>query len=228
MARRYTLSLLAAVLALGLPSVVSAQMQPGITFPPLAEPASRGLRGHYFLEKGRQAFERGRYASALDRWQISAYWGHKIAQYNLGLMHFKGVGVKTDHARGVAWLALAAERGDTPLADALEWGYAQLTPEEIARANAIWREELKPRYGDAVAMPRAMSLWRMDLAMQTGSHLGHTIGPLAVTEFSTGETIDGMNRQHRLRSQGGPYEANPVYPRVEVGDLVPLESKRRR
>ncbi|MDC8015010.1 hypothetical protein [Tahibacter soli] len=90
-------------------------------------------------------------------------------------MHFKGAGVSADRARGVAWLALAAERGDPPLADALEWGYAQLTPEEVARANAIWRDELKPRYGDAVAMPRAMSLWRMDLVMTTGSHLGYTI-----------------------------------------------------
>jgi TPR repeat protein len=142
-------------------------------------------------------------------------------------MHFKGAGVSADRARGVAWLALAAERGDPPLADALEWGYAQLTPEEVARANAIWRDELKPRYGDAVAMPRAMSLWRMDLVMTTGSHLGYTIGPLEVTDYSTGETIDGMTRQRRLREQGGPY-ANPVYPRVEVGDLVSLESKRRR
>lgn len=218
---------LAAALVAGLPCAAMAQMIPGAAFPPLPEPTSRFVRGNYFLEKGTEAFRRGQLESALYRWDISAYWGHKIAQYNLGLMHFKGVGVPADHARGVAWLALAAERGDPPLADALEWGYAQLSPAEVDRANAIWREELKPRYGDAVAMPRAMSLWRMDMAMTTGSHLGYTIGQLAVTDFSTGETTDGMNRQRRLREQGGPY-ANPLYPRVEVGDLVPLESKRRR
>ena len=227
MARRFSLSLLAAALTLGLIAPAGAQMVPGVTFPPLPEPQSRFKRGHYFLEKGTQAFRRGQLDSALHRWDVSAYWGHKIAQYNLGLMHFKGVGVPADHARGVAWLALAAERGDPPLADALEWGYAQLTPEEIDRANAIWREELKPRYGDAVAMPRAMSLWRMDLVMTTGSHLGYTIGPLEVTDFSTGETIDGMTRQRKLHAEGGPY-SNPIYPRVEVGDLVPLEQKKRR
>lgn len=216
----------AVALVFGLPLAATAQMLPGVSFPPLPEPQSRFNRGNYFLEKGTQAFKRGQLESALYRWDISAYWGHKIAQYNVGLMHFKGVGVRLDHARGVAWLALAAERGDPPLADALEWGYAQLTPEEVARANAIWREELKPRYGDAVAMPRAISLWRMDLVMTTGSHLGYTIGQLQVTDFSTGETIDGMTRQRRLHEQGGPY-SNPIFPRVEVGDLVPLESKRR-
>ena len=217
---------LAAALALALPFAAVAQMTPGMQFGLNAEPQSRFERGKYFLVKGTQAFQRGQLDSALHRWGISAYWGHKIAQYNIGLMHFKGVGVPADHARGVAWLALAAERGDPPLKDALEWGYAQLTPEEIDRANTLWRE-LKPRYADAAAMPRAMSLWRMDLAMTTGSHLGYTIGPLEVTNTITGETTDGMQRQRELLERGGPY-ANPLYPRVEVGDLIPLEQPARR
>lgn len=189
------------------------------------EPSSRHNRGTYFLRKGETAFRRGDYAAAEHRWEISAYMGHKVAQYNLGLMYFKGVGHKADRARGVAFLAVAAERGDAPLEQALQWAYAQLTPEEAKRADALWREQIKPRYADEVAMPRALSVWRMDLIMATGSHTGHVIGPLVVTDLSTGISEDGMNRQRRLHEQGGPY-ANPLYPRVEVGDLVPLEKKR--
>jgi len=189
------------------------------------EPSSRHNRGNYFLRKGETAFQRGDYASAEHRWEISAYMGHKVAQYNLGLMYFKGVGLKADRPRGVAFLAVAAERGDPPLEQALQWAYAQLTPEEARRADTLWREQIKPRYADEAAMPRAMSVWRMDLVMATGSHTGHVIGPLEVTDLSTGIVDDGMTRQRRLHEQGGPY-TNPLYPRVEVGDLVPLEKKR--
>lgn len=218
--------LLAAVLAGGVPAYAAAQMTPGMQFPMTPEPQSRFNRGNYFLAKGEQAFKRGRLESARNNWDISAYWGHKIAQYNLGLMYFKGVGVTVDRPRGVAWLALAAERGDAPLENALEWAYAQLTPAEVDYANKLWRDELKPRYADAVAMPRAMSLWRMDLVTMTGSHLGHTIGNMTVLDFANGETIDGMLWQRKLHEAGGPYP-NPIYPRVEVGDLVPLEKRRK-
>lgn len=212
------------LLLLSLAPPAQAQLMPHSTAS--AEPESRFNRGNYFLRKGEQAFRRGHYASAEHRWEISAYMGHKVAQYNLGLMYFKGVGVKPDRARGVAFLAVAAERGDAPLEQALAWAYGQLQPEEIARANAIWRNELKPRYADDVAMPRAMSVWRMDLVMTTGSHTGHVIGPLEVINLNTGIVEDGMTRQRRLHEQGGPYP-NPLYPRVEVGDLVPLEKTRR-
>lgn len=66
-------SLLAAVLAAGLPFAAAAQMVPGATFGPLPEPQSRFNRGNYFLEKGTQSFRRGQLESALYRWDISAY-----------------------------------------------------------------------------------------------------------------------------------------------------------
>src|SRR5262245_24380587 len=118
------------VLALGvLLSGIAAASNPAYD-----EPRSRYDRGGYFFAKGEQAFKRGQLESARYRWDISAYWANKIAQYNLGLMYFKGVGVPMDRARGVAFLAVASERGDAPLKDALEWAHAQLTPEEVDRA----------------------------------------------------------------------------------------------
>jgi TPR repeat protein len=185
------------------------------------EPPSRFNSGNYFLTKGEQEFLRGRHASALERWKISAFWGQKIAQYNLGLMYFRGVGTTADRARGVAWLALASERGDEPFKDALEWGYAQLDAAGIEQANRIWREELKPRYGDTVALPRAMKLWLADTRMSTGSRTGHPIGPLTVGG-EQGE--EGMNWYREQKEKTRP-DARRVYPKVEIGDMRSLEKK---
>ena len=37
-----------------------------------------------------------------------------MAQFNLGLMYMKGLGVKADYVEGWAWLDLAAKGGDKP------------------------------------------------------------------------------------------------------------------
>jgi TPR repeat protein len=185
---------------------------------------TRGVRGDHFLALGMREFQRGNYASAKDRWEVAAYWGQKVAQYNLGLMYYKGVGVPVDRPRGVAWIALSSERGEPALRDALARTYATLAPDEVERANALWNDELKPRYGDKVAMPRALSLWRADHVMTTGSHTGHVIGPLAVNNGS-GIDEDGMQRQKRLAESGEPF-GNPIYPRVEVGDLMSLDAAK--
>jgi hypothetical protein len=184
------------------------------------EPPSREGSGNYFLKLGEREFTHGRPRRAFAHWELSAFWGHKIAQYNLGLMYFKGVGVGRDRARGLAWLTLAAERGDVPFVKALEWCRTQLGPDDLARARSIV-DELSPRYADAVALPRAQTIWMLDSRMSTGSHIGMPIGPLVVYGPSGEE--DGMNRQRHLQ-QRGPY-TNPLYPRVEVGDLRSLESR---
>lgn len=209
-------SLLFGVLLAGSAGVVHAAYD-GDEF---ASSRTRGVRGDHFLALGMREFQNGNYESAKNRWEIAAYWGQKIAQYNLGLMYFKGVGVPVDRARGVAWIALSSERGEPALRDALAQTYAQLDAKETERANALWNDELKPRYGDAVAMPRALSLWRSDFVMTTGSHTGYVIGPLEVDNLS-GMNEDGMQRQKRLAQSGAPF-ANPIYPRVEVGDLMPI------
>lgn len=185
------------------------------------EPSSREGSGNYFLTLGEREFARGRPKRAFAHWELSAYWGHKIAQYNMGLMYFKGVGVTRDRARGLAWLTLAAERGDVPFVKALAWARARTEPADADRAQAIL-EELSTRYADAVALPRAHTIWLLDSRMSTGSPIGMPVGPLLVQ--GPGGEEDGMNRQRRLQ-QRGPYESS-LYPRVEVGDLRSLEHSR--
>ena len=50
----------------------------------------------------------------LENWFREARQGKPQAQYNLGVVYFKGVGVSTDHEEAFKWFAKAAEKGSVP------------------------------------------------------------------------------------------------------------------
>ena len=58
-----------------------------------------------------QAFRKGDYATAFREWQAAARQGHPEAEYNLGLMYLKGLGVPKDPEEAFRWLYDAAEKG---------------------------------------------------------------------------------------------------------------------
>ena len=64
---------------------------------------------------GVAAYDRGDYATAMRLFRPLAEQGRADAQYNLGNMYSKGLGVPQDYAEAVKWYRLAAEQG---LADA--------------------------------------------------------------------------------------------------------------
>ena len=72
----------------------------------LAAPAWAGFA------EGVAAFERRDYATALREFRPLAEQGHADAQFNLGLMYYKGQGVPQDHAEAMKWYRKAAEQGD--------------------------------------------------------------------------------------------------------------------
>ena len=67
------------------------------------------------LNKGLTAAQNGDFAAALKEWKPLADQGDADAQYYLGVMYEKGVGVPQDSKEAVKWYRLAAEQG---LADA--------------------------------------------------------------------------------------------------------------
>jgi hypothetical protein len=144
-----------------------------------SEPPSRFFPGKYFQQKAQFYLKKKDYSFALQMFELSGFWADKISQYNAGLMHFNGIGVPADKARGVAWLRIAAEAHDDLAERALQLAQADLNDAERARAEAIWNE-LDHKYGDRVSLPRALAQYEQDMAMLTGSHLGHPIGPLTV------------------------------------------------
>jgi TPR repeat protein len=128
----------------------------------LEEEIARYLPGVSFFQKGLDAYRKGQTAAAIDAWQSSAGWAMKDAQYNLGLAYFKGTGVAADRPRGLAWLALAAERKNPTMQASLAAAWDGATDAEHQQANALWRE-LKKEYGDDVALPKAKKRFETEL-----------------------------------------------------------------
>ena len=63
------------------------------------------------FQKGLAAFNAGDYATALKEWTPLAEAGGYVAQYNLGYMYAKGIGVPQDYAEAVKLYQLSAEQG---------------------------------------------------------------------------------------------------------------------
>jgi len=128
----------------------------------LEEEIARYLPGVSFFQKGLDAYRKGQAAAAIDAWQSAANWAMKDAQYNLGLAYFKGTGVAADRPRGLAWLALAAERRNPTMQASLAAAWDGATDAEHQQANAIWRD-LSKQYGDDVALPKAKKRFETEI-----------------------------------------------------------------
>jgi hypothetical protein len=64
------------------------------------------------LEAGREAFNRGDFATALEELRPLAEQGDVTAQIALGALYSKGLGVPQDFTEAAKWIHLAAEQGD--------------------------------------------------------------------------------------------------------------------
>lgn len=64
------------------------------------------------FDAGKEAYERGDYATALKEFRPLAAQGDAAAQYNLALMYDFGLGVPQDHAEAATWFRKAAEQGN--------------------------------------------------------------------------------------------------------------------
>ena len=147
-----------------------SMMYPGVAVG-LDEEESRFLPGLYYFNKGCDYEKRGDTKAAIDAWEIAAGWAMKDAQLKLGLAYFQGKGVDADRPRGLAWLALAAERKDASYEAVLATAWDEASASEHDRANALWRE-LRKANGDDTALPRARNRFTTELDRMTGSHIG--------------------------------------------------------
>ena len=215
-------------------------------------PEDSARPGETFFYDGVEAESKGDPKFAAGMFRVSASWAYKPAQYNLGVMYFKGEGVARDKALGMAWFALAAERSeDGAYAAACDAAYADMTAEEFARANALWRE-MRKAYGDASALQRARNRWLQSRAAKTGSHAGGGTGPLAVggrtgqPMRSTAQTasfsitgagaVDASIAYRQLLESDDPYDvrfrerkgAVTIEDVIPIGDDVRPASPRKR
>jgi hypothetical protein len=141
-------------------------------------PEADARPGEYYFLLAVHAFRKNDFAFAIQMYQVAAAWAYKPAEYNLAIMYARGQGVPVDLPRGMAWMALAAERNEKRYVDAREAVYAEMTKEQFDQANVIWRE-LKKTYGDEVALRRAKARWAQVKASMTGSRVG-SVGNMTV------------------------------------------------
>jgi len=196
-------------------------------------PEADARPGEYYFMVAVHAFRKNDFAFAIQMYEVAASWAFKPAEYNLGVMYSRGQGVPVDMARGMAWMALAAERNEKRYVDAREVIYAELTKEQFEQANCIWRE-LKKTYGDEVALRRARARWAQVKSSMTGSRVG-SVGNLSVGmpnanmgdpsnqkkqttganvhtsagtagEITGGTGVDGSIAYRQLRESDNPYD----------------------
>jgi len=135
------------------------------------EPA-RFLPGNYYFKKGNEYFKHGEIPIALHCWEVAASWAQKAAQYNLGLVYFRGAqGIAADRPRGAAWLMLAAERHEPQFDASLAAARKDMSADERNRADALFAS-MKDPYGDDIAARRARNQFSRELRSLTGSPTG--------------------------------------------------------
>ena len=141
-------------------------------------PEADARPGEYYFLLAVHAFRKNDFTFAIQMYEVAAAWAYKPAEYNLAIMYSRGQGIPVDLPRGMAWMALAAERNEKRYVDAREAVYAEITPEQFQQANEIWRE-LKKTYGDEVALRRAKARWAQVKSSMTGSRVG-SVGNMTV------------------------------------------------
>jgi hypothetical protein len=172
-------------------------------------PEADARPGEYYFRLGAHAFRTKNYIFAIQMYQVSASWAYKPAEYNLAVMYARGEGVAVELPRAMAWIALAAERNEKHYVDAREAVYAEMSKEQFDQANAIWRE-LKPTYGDEVALRRAKARWAEVRANMTGSRVGSAAGNLTVSipQPNSGAGASGNGKSLPLPSASGKSSKN--------------------
>ena len=199
MARSFSVSLVAAALALAFAASAPAQTEHPLPGPPTVAapdyssalqsgnlssdgfntPESDGRPGIYYFDLGAQAFRKHDYVHAIAMYKVAASWAYKPAEYNLALMYYRGEGTPADHALGAAWMVLAAERNTPIYVRARDLMITSLSDSEFQRTDALWNQ-LKPTYGDEVALRRAKAQWVRVSRNRTGTHVGGAAGELKI------------------------------------------------
>ena len=216
-------------------------------------PEADARPGVYYFKLAARAFEKKQYQFAIDMYQVAASWAYKPAEYNLGVMYYRGQGIPVNRPLGAAWMVLAAERNTPQYVQARDLMVTPLSNAEFARVNTLWKQ-LKPTYGDEVALHRAKVRWAYVRSHMTGSRVGGTSGPLRVGsnggapsngasastlgavlnrmdtsgfEMTGGHDIDGTVAYQQFRQSDNPYDPKFDYQPVGTTSIGPLTPVRK-
>ena len=181
----------------------------------LTSPARSGFR------EGLAAYYRLDYGTALAEWQPLAEQGDPLAQYQIGILHYRGDGVVQDYGQAAKWFRRAAERGDADAQFNLGLLYADHFPyRQYATARGVRTSPLHQRlaqygacFGETAGWERANWFLPPDRA---------AAGEEAAYQYSWGRQnwFDYAAAEHRaVRGAVGLFDMSSFAKfRVEGGD----------
>ena len=85
-------------------------------------------------------------AEAVKWYRLAADQGNASAQYNLGLMYANGQGVTQDYVKAYEWLSLSVAQGRDNAKDLRDLAAAELTPQDLSKAQAIATKCFESKY----------------------------------------------------------------------------------
>ena len=184
-----------------------------------AEPPGRAVPGNYYEYKAAFYLRKKDYRAAIQMYEMASLYANKVAQYNVGVMYYNGIGdVPPDHVRGTAWLGIAAEQKGDLAAGTLQSAYASLSPEERVNAGVLFRQ-LDAQYGDAVALPRATHVFDQERRNVSGSRVGFVGNMTIINSDGTQDTGDTYYK--RLDKEYNDF-LERQYGHVDIGSVIPL------
>lgn len=159
------------------------------------------LPGEYYFCRGGHRQFGGDPEGALGYFERAAAWGHKKAQYVLGLMHFQGDGTPADRALGLAWLTLAAERNNRDIDAALAFARRHSSKSEQERAERLLTS-MRPTYADTVTVERAATRYERETRTLRRTAI---FDPLAEIYISGFGISSGGNMLRQLDQRAAAY-----------------------
>ncbi len=184
-----------------------------------ADPPGRAVPGNYYEYKAAFYLRKKDYRAAIHMFEMAGYFANKVAQYNVGVLYFNGVGdIPPDRVRGTAWLGIAAEQHGDLAAGTLQSAYAELSPQERKDADILFRQ-LDLKYGDAVALPRAMHVFDEERRNVSGSRVGF-VGNITI-QNPDGTFDSGHSYYKRLDKEFNEY-LDKQYGHVDIGSVIAL------
>ena len=107
---------------------------------------SAGVSWSADFQKGLDAYKKKDYATALREWKPLAEQGNGEAQYNLGVMYYRGQDVIQDNVNAMMWGAIAAANGykdGTKLFNSLSKG---MTSSARSALQIVVEEYIRKKY----------------------------------------------------------------------------------
>ena len=108
------------------------------------------------FDAGMSAYRVKDYERALAEFQASAIEGHETAQFNLGVLYYRGEGVEKDLVKAFGWIELATQRGDPDFVEAQEVLILLMTHEQISGGYA-WAGGLATEHGLRYTPPESVA-----------------------------------------------------------------------